>query len=1369
MTVRRFAATAPAALRLFVAVLLTAFGSAWSADAAHADVTHQYLFQFSQVPAEGPLHEPVAQPGPLSGVGPMAVDSGHVWVDDKIEGSPTRNNRIDEFDASTGAFLAQPLQSENNSLQYDAVGIGRLAGESEPQLYVTDTNSGVASVGVYSTTGVKKATWTGSGTPSHGFDFLPSVAADRSSSLADWAAGDVYVASREQGVVDVFKPEAGASEFAEKYVTQLTGTCATPASCTEDRFTNPSSVVVDSANGDVIIVDKNDAVDVFEPTVLGEYAFVRQLTGTPAGPFTQVRDVAVDSGTGDIYVTDVERHEAVDQFTGEGVYRGQLTEAAGVPFGKFLQSVAVDDVSHDVYVGVRQKGVDVFGPTLVLPDVQTAPPTEVAASSATLNGTVNPANAGQIVSCVFLWGTTKAFGHEKPCSEQSIPDGSQAVPVHAELTAADGLRSGTTYFYRLQASNANGTAAGQESEDQELRTAGPGLRGESVSEVTATSATLEASIDPHGQPTSYYFQYGPTSSYGLEAPAAPGISLGEGEGVIDVSRDVQTGLSAGVKYHYRVVAVSEGNEYPEADREFTTQPTGSVFALPDSRQWEMVSPSNKKAALILPLGENLFQAANSGNAFTFQATASIESGASGFATLAQVFSIRNGAGGWTSRDITNPHEEATGATPGEYPAFSDDLSSAVVQPLGRFTPLSPSASESSAYLRSDFSAGAPTTPCAEECYRPLVTGCPATGECAPEVQQHADVPAGTEFGETDTCPVDTVTNAYRTTCGPEFIGTSPNLKHIVIRSGVALRPGGERQSLYEWSDGSLALVSVSPDGQSAHFPSLDFPSLGNSSGKSMRHAVSDDGSRVVWSGGGGGHLYMRVNAMQPQSPLNGGACTVPTDACTVQLDTVTSGNGSGKPSAEFQLASSDGSRVFFTDDQELTVDAGSRGNLYECVMVLEAGGPKCQLSNLTPKQANGEPPLVWNQVIGASEDGSWLYFVADGVLAPGASTGKCGETAGSAPEGSLCNLYVWHDGVTRYIASLSNKDFMDWNGSRNVFDLLSVAARVSPNGRWLAFTSERELKQGYDPRDALTGEPDEEVYLYDASSGKLACASCNPTGARPRGVRYGEMSEGLGNYSADWPVDQGSAGALPDWTAYDGSGKTVYQARFLADNGRVFFDSSDGLVPEDVNGLTDVYEFEPVGVGGCASRVSLGSFEFVAGESGCVGLISSGKGAGESFFIDASATGGRDDEGNEGGGDVFFLTVAKLAAQDLDQSADVYDAHECRDAAPCPAASGEPSPPCATGDACKPAPAPQPSVFGAPASATLSGASNVMPAMAVVVKRKSLTRAQRLSRALAVCGHKARRRGRVRCERGARRRFGATASGRVNTRKKGRG
>jgi hypothetical protein len=300
--------------------------------------------------------------------------------------------------------------------------------------------------------------------------------------------------------------------------------------------------------------------------------------------------------------------------------------------------------------------------------------------------------------------------------------------------------------------------------------------------------------------------------------------------------------------------------------------------------------------------------------------------------------------------------------------------------------------------------------------------------------------------------------------------------------------------------------------------------------------------------------------------------------------------------------------------------------------------------------------------------------------------------------------------------------------------------------------SEEELT-GYDNRDAVSGRPDVEVYLYDAASNRLACASCNPTHARPVGAEVafndeqlvgGGLAEKVKGAQQRWV-----AANLPPWVrgGYSGDGKYVpdlYQPRFLSDSGRLFFDSRDALVAQDVNGTQDVYEWEPPGVGGCTT----GSTAFSGQSGGCVSLISAGSSPEESAFMDASET----------GGDVFFITLSKLTAQDFDSALDVYDAHECSGRAPCVAAAVG-APPCSTGDACKAAPTPQPAIFGAPASATFSGAGNVIPPEQSSVKssRLKLSRAQTLARALRACARK-RRATRAACERAARKRYGKAVS-----------
>ena len=176
-----------------------------------------------------------------------------------------------------------------------------------------------------------------------------------------------------------------------------------------------------------------------------------------------------------------------------------------------------------------------------------------------------------------------------------------------------------------------------------------------------------------------------------------------------------------------------------------------------------------------------------------------------------------------------------------------------------------------------------------------------------------------------------------------------------------------------------------------------------------------------------------------------------------------------------------------------------------------------------------------------------MYFVSDSAL-----TGSERNAQGEEARAGQPNMYVLHEGATKLVSVLSSADSPDWghNGylkaGGNVVDpgtaVLGLTARVSPDGEWLAFVSRRQLT-GYDNLDVGSGRPDAEVYVYHASAGTLVCASCDPTGARPRG-----------------------AARVPGWTM------PLYQSRYLSDGGRLFFDSPDALVAQDTNDAEDVYE-----------------------------------------------------------------------------------------------------------------------------------------------------------------------------------------------------
>jgi hypothetical protein len=86
--------------------------------------------------------------------------------------------------------------------------------------------------------------------------------------------------------------------------------------------------------------------------------------------------------------------------------------------------------------------------------------------------------------------------------------------------------------------------------------------------VSDRSATVGGSVNPHGAPTTYRFEYGPTSAYGSTTPTA---GAGSGMGTVAAGATV-VGLSPATTYHFRVVATNAGGVIKGSDQTFTTSP-----------------------------------------------------------------------------------------------------------------------------------------------------------------------------------------------------------------------------------------------------------------------------------------------------------------------------------------------------------------------------------------------------------------------------------------------------------------------------------------------------------------------------------------------------------------------------------------------------------------------------------------------------------------------------------------------------------------------------------------------------------------------------------------------------------------------------
>ena len=248
--------------------------------------------------------------------------------------------------------------------------------------------------------------------------------------------------------------------------------------------------------------------------------------------------------------------------------------------------------------------------------------------------------------------------------------------------------------------------------------------------------------------------------------------------------------------------------------------------------------------------------------------------------------------------------------------------------------------------------------------------------------------------------------------------------------------------LAEWFDGTEIPVTVTNEGN---------PLPPVQAEENRWHAVSEDGSRVYFTASEGNvaQVYVRVNLGRPQSALGvHGECLEAAQACTIEVSASQRHpeDPSGPQSARYWGASADGAKVFFTSSAELTADAytgthDQAANLYEYDL---ATG---ELTDLTVDAGDVAEGAAVQGVVQISEDGSYVYFVADGKLAGGAVAGEP-------------NLYVSHEGgAPVFIAALGAKDATDWLGPnvyigeralRRTVRWWHPAARSwrsSPNGR----------------------------------------------------------------------------------------------------------------------------------------------------------------------------------------------------------------------------------------------------------------------------------------------------------------------------------
>ncbi|HST54342.1 MAG TPA: hypothetical protein VLJ42_00405 [Solirubrobacteraceae bacterium] len=1070
---------------------------------------------------------------------------------------------------------------------------------------------------------------------------------------------------------------SAASQAAPKQVLKVFGS----PGAGDGQFSAPTGgVAVRQSTGDVYVVDiGNERVQRFDAdgVYLGQFG----TAGSGDGQFSlgSSAGVAINQTTGQVYVAD-SANNRVERFSAAGVYEaqfgtagagnGELNSPAGVAVDATGRVLVADSANNRVErfsaAGVYQDQLGASAPNPGSGDGELSFPVRVAVDSTGLiyvldsgNSRIQRFTGAGAFDTVFAsdqaaapfdlavnrtTDTVLTFAYTPDFSLQAIFELDAAgalLQTHAGgsgIGAAGGLdvRGSSGRIYQSDAYGSKVYILDD--------VAPPTAAIDPATAVGAHGATFNGRVDPVGSQTNFHFEY--SSDGGTTwTPTSDGDS-GAGSGEAPVTTAVG-GLEANKGYRVRLVAAKPFNAgaATSAEQTFTTQPDAPLVHplaagnRSDTAAWlgGQVDPQNSASTYYVEYGASSAYGsrtadadAGSGNDFTsvrqlvsglqpqstyhFRVVATNQAGATNgpdrtFTTNAalptapagrayEMVSPLDKNGGNVNRNLAYRDWSTSGvATDGQAVAYSSEAQFADIESGARYAVYRSSRTASgwrTNGIDPPFAPayGAPLGPHVQRLSPDLHK---VLAETNAELVPGANAMLGGDDGlylrdDSSGSPSYALMSQPFAPLQPfqlgpadvyNVIATTPDFRHVVFTARARqltpdARPsdysssgfGGDR-SVYEWTDGHIRFVSKLPDGTPAQYASAGIIESGFDSQAVYPgdHVISDDGRRIFFTANTGANaLFVREN----------GAVTRPISVSQRAGDSPEAADG------VFQAAkAADGSQVLFTSSSMLTDDSHASFQAPDLYLWNADAPSGTQLTDLSAQDPSGGGV---RGVVAATDDLTHVYFAATGVLAVGATSGKN-------------NLYLWtHGGAVRFVTTLGDGDGDVWGSARDVIaGGVYRDARISADGSRLALGSTAQLTS----QD--TGGH-RQVYLYDANDDQLVCVSCGSTPAHADARMYtldpGELVD------ATVPFD------LP--------------RNLSADGGRLLFETSDALVPEDINGKSDVYVWE----------------------HGAPHLISSGQGSSDSLLVGAG----------ENGDDVFFTTRERLVAADSDDHVDVYDA-----------------------------------------------------------------------------------------------------------------
>jgi uncharacterized protein (TIGR02145 family) len=250
----------------------------------------------------------------------------------------------------------------------------------------------------------------------------------------------------------------------------------------------------------------------------------------------------------------------------------------GQAYGSFISNESISkssfidigfrtsNMAHPFHGSIDQ--VQIYNRSLTLTEIQqfyqgppfvtTSPISAMTSTTAVSGGNVTFERGTSVTARGVCWSTSA----NPTIADAKTTDGTGSGVFTSNIT---GLLAGTSYHVRAYATNSFGTAYGEDKTFITLKP--PSASTLAATNVKASTATFNGTVNAYNSLTAVSFEYGLTTSYGstigaLQSPVTGSTST-------SVSTNI-SGLSANTTYHFRVIAASDGGTTNGNDISFTT-------------------------------------------------------------------------------------------------------------------------------------------------------------------------------------------------------------------------------------------------------------------------------------------------------------------------------------------------------------------------------------------------------------------------------------------------------------------------------------------------------------------------------------------------------------------------------------------------------------------------------------------------------------------------------------------------------------------------------------------------------------------------------------------------------------------------------